>query len=216
MSLNREVAQRQDRAKTILASLGIDYIEIDGADPENKDARIELFEISGRPLQYPQFFLVEDVRETSFLGDMEEVEAINDASSLPQDVLQANPNVLTWDRVMTEQDNEIIFLMSSTPGNLKTMQRQQRAQMLLNARKLPYFCIDGAEPRHKQNRQTLFDISGCTQATYPQFFVSRNATRTTFLGDWETIEAITDATQLPEEVLEANPSILTWDKVLAA
>jgi len=35
----------------------------------------------------------------------------------------------------------------------------------------------------------------------------------TFLGDWDKIEAVNDASSLPDDILEANPSILTWEKV---
>jgi len=35
-----------------------------------------------------------------------------------------------------------------------------------------------------------------------------------FLGDWDRIEAVNDASSLPDDVLEANPDIMTWDKVL--
>lgn len=214
VSLNRAVTQNQEKARTLLNSLRIDYFEIDGSDPKNKKIRNELFEISGQPVLYPQFFLVEHVRETKFLGDFDEVEAINDASSLSTEVLEANPSLLTWERVLSEGDSEVVLLESSTPGNVKTIQCQKRAQMLLSSRGIPYYTIDGANPINKANRDVLFDISGI-RAKYPQFFVSRNATRTTILGDWETVEAITDATNLPEEFLEANPSIMTWDKVLA-
>ena len=35
-----------------------------------------------------------------------------------------------------------------------------------------------------------------------------------YLGDFDTLEGINDASGLPDDVLEANPSIMTWDKVL--
>jgi len=34
-----------------------------------------------------------------FLGDWDKIEAMNDASSLPDDVLQSNPNIMTWERI---------------------------------------------------------------------------------------------------------------------
>lgn len=35
--MNREVADRQERAIAWLSSQGYDYVEIDGADPDNKE-----------------------------------------------------------------------------------------------------------------------------------------------------------------------------------
>jgi hypothetical protein len=37
--------------------------------------------------------------------------------------------------------------------------------------------------------------------------------QTSFLGDWETIEGINDSSSLPAEILDANPTLLTWDRI---
>jgi len=42
----------------------------------------------------------------------------------------------------------------------------------------------------------------------------RKAQSTAYLGDWDAIEALNDASGLPEDILDANPTIMTWDKVL--
>ena len=66
--------------------------------------------------------------------------------------------------------------------------------------------------RYRRNK--LFEISGI-RANYPQFFlVNEDEAMPRFLGDWETIEAVNDASSLPDEILEANPSIMTWENVL--
>ena len=62
--------------------------------------RNELFKLSGLRGVYPQFFVLEGEEELEFLGDWEKIEAINDASSLPQEILMNNPSIMTWDKVM--------------------------------------------------------------------------------------------------------------------
>ena len=48
---------------------------------------------------------------------------------------------------------------------------------------------------------------------YPQFFFAYPDGATTFVGDWDKIEAINDNSDLPKDVLDNNPDIKTWDKV---
>ena len=61
--------------------------------------RNELFQISGIRGRYPQFFVVSEHGKITFLGDWDKLEAINDASSLPDDIIEANPQIVTWDRL---------------------------------------------------------------------------------------------------------------------
>jgi hypothetical protein len=104
MGMNRTQVQNQQRATMMLNALNISYDTLDGSDPDNKDIRNELFKLSDMRGMYPQFFIVteninnEDV-ETKFLGDFETIEGINDSSSLPMEILDANPTLLTWDRI---------------------------------------------------------------------------------------------------------------------
>ena len=175
--------------------------------------RNQLFEISGLTGQYPQLFLIEQAEETRFLGDWAEIEAINDASSLPRDFRDANPALGTWDRVLQDGD-ELLLLMSSIALSRGTLQQQERAATLLTANKIPFTALDGADPQVKGRRNELFEQSGMNK--YPQFFVVRWVDKnTSFLGTWENIEEINDASQLPSDILQANPSIVTWEKVLS-
>jgi len=96
--------RNQHRGLQLLDALGFSYETLDGADPANKDIRLELFRISGMCGVYPLFFLVKDTFEQTenpveFLGDWETVEGINDSSSLPKEILDANPGILTWDKI---------------------------------------------------------------------------------------------------------------------
>ena len=107
MSLDRNVQQQQDRAMTLLRAKGISFETIDGAQAVNKERRNDLFAMSGLRGKYPQFFLVHPQAQTrddddgesepvlptvSFFADWDKLEAINDASSLPDDILKDRDN----------------------------------------------------------------------------------------------------------------------------
>jgi len=81
-----EQRSNQERALTILKGLklGDDAMEVvDGARPDNKDRRNELFGVSGTRAQYPQFFMVcGKSGQTEFLADWDGFEAMNDAGTL--------------------------------------------------------------------------------------------------------------------------------------
>jgi hypothetical protein len=48
---------------------------------------------------------------------------------------------------------------------------------------------------------------------YPQFFLLGEES-VEFVGDFDTIEAMNDASALPCEILERHPEIMTWEKIL--
>jgi len=69
------------------------------------------------------------------------------------------------------------------------------------------------------SRNDLFRISG-TRGQYPLFFRTHTTSdgfdKVDYLGDWDFLEGVNNASSLPSEVLEANPNIITWDKILQA
>jgi hypothetical protein len=62
--------------------------------------RNELFRMSGIRGNYPQFFLVEKDGSVSFLGDWNRIEGVNDSSGLPEEILDANPEITTWKTIL--------------------------------------------------------------------------------------------------------------------
>jgi putative SOS response-associated peptidase YedK len=52
---------------------------IDGADPENKELRGKLFQVSSVRAKYPQLFLRDGEGEFAFVGLWEHVRELNDA-----------------------------------------------------------------------------------------------------------------------------------------
>lgn len=100
--------------------------------------------------------------------------------------------------------------------NRKQVASYQRAVSILNAKSIPFESVDGSVASNRERRNELFATSG-VRGQYPQFFlVDGGGHQVSYLGDWDTIEGINDASGLPDDILEANPSIMTWDKVLDA
>lgn len=88
VSFNRSVVQDQERALHTLKSMGIPFRTIDGADPQNKETREKLFQLSGLRAIYPQFFVVHRDGTKTFWGDMGAFEASNEGGTLHQDLLE--------------------------------------------------------------------------------------------------------------------------------
>jgi hypothetical protein len=112
-TFGRSQLMHQERAMMLFESMGIPYKCMDGSAPDHKDERNALFQLSGLRGIYPQFFLVQGGDgnhddNLRCLGDFDAIEGINEASSLPNDVLQDNPTILTWDRLMGKTKSERI------------------------------------------------------------------------------------------------------------
>ncbi|GFH58572.1 hypothetical protein CTEN210_15048 [Chaetoceros tenuissimus] len=95
-------ASRQRKATTILKARKLPYVEVDGMNPDHKESREELFAISGIRGNYPQFFFVHANGATSYLGNFEKLEELNETVDIPDDVLNANPDLETWPRVFKD------------------------------------------------------------------------------------------------------------------
>jgi hypothetical protein len=77
---------KQDRAISILKGKKINNIEeVDGSAPINKDLRNLLFGISGVRGDYPQFFLLNDQDNVTYLGNFDWLEYMNDIGSFTND-----------------------------------------------------------------------------------------------------------------------------------
>jgi len=89
-------ASSQRKTMNLLNAKKLPYVEVDGMNPEHRESRNELFEISGTRGHYPQFFFVHQNGSTSYFGDWEKIEAINETSCLPKEILQKHPEIETW------------------------------------------------------------------------------------------------------------------------
>eukprot|EP00802_Teleaulax_amphioxeia_P020668 Tamp_20962.p3 GENE.Tamp_20962~~Tamp_20962.p3 ORF type:complete len:126 (+),score=38.39 Tamp_20962:27-380(+) len=78
---------RQRKLVAAMESKKVPFTEIDGSDPEQKDVRGQLFELSGLRGKYPQVFLKDEGGQYSFVGDWDEFEGLLDNDALPPEVL---------------------------------------------------------------------------------------------------------------------------------
>jgi hypothetical protein len=94
MSGNLAQAKNQKRALSIIenCNLHVQSEYIDGADVANKEQRNELFAISCIPGNYPQFF-VSNGKKTTFLGDFEAFENMNDSGTLARTIGSTKPQL---------------------------------------------------------------------------------------------------------------------------
>lgn len=107
----------------------------------------------------------------------------------------------------------LIVLISNGVPDRNQAKNQWRAMNLLEAKGAPYVVVDGMDLNQRERRNELFEISQITKK-YPQLFLEHKKGGTaTFVGDWEYIDELNDASSLPEEILEAFPEIQTWEKV---
>jgi hypothetical protein len=108
----------------------------------------------------------------------------------------------------------VVVLVSGLTTDQVQMVNTRRLEDLIAGKKYVFERIDGALAENKEIRDTLFGISG-HRGKYPQCFVADGNGGYRFIGLWEEIEQLVDCDALPQEVLEANPSIPTLTKSLA-
>lgn len=81
------------------------FFQIDGADPEHKVFRDELFLISGLRAKYPQCFILTD-GIFRFVGLWETIEKLVECDSIPREELAAHPEIETFTSVFFGRDEE--------------------------------------------------------------------------------------------------------------
>ncbi|GMI31347.1 hypothetical protein TrCOL_g8478 [Triparma columacea] len=91
-----------------------------------------------------------------------------------------------------------------------------RCRDLFAAKKLSYLEVDGSNPTEKEVRDKLFGISG-VRGNYPQIFKCKGGDIecAEFIGCWDKIEELNELNELPAEVMEAHPEIVTLDNLLS-
>jgi hypothetical protein len=76
---------KQKRIMTIFQALNIVPELVDGANPEQKHRRNDLFRLSGHRA-YPQFFVMDERGNTGYFGDFETIEVLNDCGTLVDEI----------------------------------------------------------------------------------------------------------------------------------
>ena len=90
---NQSVALRWFDAKQI------PYTIVDGMDPNQRQHRNELFDISGLRGNYPQFFFEYQNGTIQYLGNFSALERLNESSNLPSEVLSRHVEIETFEKV---------------------------------------------------------------------------------------------------------------------
>jgi hypothetical protein len=86
----------------LFAAKKLSALLIDGASPEDKEIRDELFAISGMRGKYPQCFLRrgrKGNRRYEFVGNWETVETLVESDSIPADFLALHPEIPTFSTI---------------------------------------------------------------------------------------------------------------------
>ncbi len=93
-------SQRSNQLKALswFNSRAVPHVVIDGMDPNQRERRTKLFNISGISGNYPQFFFEYEDGTINFFGSFDKIDQLNETSSLPADVLAQHPEVETWDK----------------------------------------------------------------------------------------------------------------------
>ena len=119
--------------------------------------------------------------------------------------------------------SKLLILESKTVGQSTQSGNTERCFSLLAAKKAAYVTVDGSDEAQKPVRDLLFGLSGI-RGNYPQVFkiavekVVENGMDTdgvTFVGSWDDVEKMNEMNEIPPEVLEANPDIVTLNQMLS-
>jgi hypothetical protein len=96
---DRVQTANQSRALNWLASRKVPHTIVDGMDPEQREERDKLFEISAIRGNYPQFFFEFQDGQINFFGNFDKIETLNETSGLPLEMLAQHPELETWGKM---------------------------------------------------------------------------------------------------------------------
>eukprot|EP00578_Thalassiosira_sp_NH16_P008162 CAMPEP_0181109716 /NCGR_PEP_ID=MMETSP1071-20121207/18325_1 /TAXON_ID=35127 /ORGANISM="Thalassiosira sp., Strain NH16" /LENGTH=122 /DNA_ID=CAMNT_0023193431 /DNA_START=279 /DNA_END=647 /DNA_ORIENTATION=+ len=96
---DRKQADNQSKALDWFGTRKVPHTVVDGMDPNQRERRNKLFEISGVRGNYPQFFFEFEDGTIHLLGNFDKIDDLNETSGLPPDVLAQHPEIETWEKV---------------------------------------------------------------------------------------------------------------------
>jgi len=108
----------------------------------------------------------------------------------------------------------IILLISNGISERKQAYHQNLSLNLLNARRMLYETVDGADPTQTVRRNKLFNISGI-RGMYPQWFLANGDDDIIYIGDWPKISEINDNDDIPAELRSSISGLVTWDMLFS-
>mmetsp|Transcript_2146 Transcript_2146/g.4624 ORF Transcript_2146/g.4624 Transcript_2146/m.4624 type:complete len:173 (-) Transcript_2146:229-747(-) len=95
---DRTQSANQSKALDWLNSKNVPHSIVDGMDPNQRERRNQLFEISGVRGNYPQFFFENKDGEMIYF-DFERLEGWNETNGLSAEILAQHPELETWGKV---------------------------------------------------------------------------------------------------------------------
>ena len=147
----------------------------------------------------------------------------DDCESIDEEINEAKPQIddpfkSTCAGEPVPDSNRLVALLSRGVSDRTQSAHQQHCLAILKARKTPYCVVDGMDPRQKARRDELFAVSG-KRGHYPQFFLISyddhgNEAGVMFLGGCDRLKDLNDTVDLPEDILQANPDLETWTRLL--
>mmetsp|Transcript_26289 Transcript_26289/g.55900 ORF Transcript_26289/g.55900 Transcript_26289/m.55900 type:complete len:122 (+) Transcript_26289:382-747(+) len=96
---DRAQSSNQSKAQHWFITRKVPHTVIDGMDPDQREVRNKLFNLSGVRGNYPQFFFEFEDGTIHFMGNFEKVEDLNETTGLPAEVLAQHPDLETWDKM---------------------------------------------------------------------------------------------------------------------
>ena len=74
------------------------------------------------------------------------------------------------------------------------------------------------DPEQREVREGLFELAGFGAANgkavcYPQFFFVGEHGTISYVGDFDRLLSLNDASDIPKEILEDHPDLETWERV---
>ena len=119
--------------------------------------------------------------------------------------------------VQPNEKRSVLALVSEGVIDRVQSSNQRRALFLLDARGVPYEKVDGMDPAQREVREGLFELAGFGAANgkvcYPQFFFVGEHGTISYVGDFDRLLSLNDASDIPKEILEGHPDLETWERV---
>ena len=104
----------------------------------------------------------------------------------------------------------LIMLISNMSGNDQQQANQNKAMVMLKAKKIQPEQVDASDPANRDRRNFLFGISGI-RGHFPQFFIADEKT-TVFVGGFDEIERYNDTGILKKSLFGLAPSLVIKEK----
>ena len=181
--------------------------------PEQDKNNMMTFKGPGRNMPVIKYgFTVEEQGNCNFLleddADIDATEGRDDSNADDTDgSIEVQPN----------EKRPVLALVSEGVIDRVQSSNQRRALFLLDARGVPYEKVDGMDPAQREVREGLFELAGFGAANgkvcYPQFFFVGEHGTISYVGDFDRLLSLNDASDIPKEILEGHPDLETWERV---